>query len=310
MNATIIIPSLDPSSILLEIVDNLHKNGFKQIVIVDDGSKSNVIFEKLEENTAVIHHAINIGKGKALKTGIRNAIDLFPNTTGYIFMDADGQHAIMDVLKISKEMEKTHEIILGTRDFNDENVPLRSKLGNKFSSLFFKMSTGKTLSDTQTGLRAIPVKYTELLLKIDGSRYEYEMNFLNYIALHDINYQTINIKTIYENNNKGSHFHTISDSIRIYHEPLKYILVALSSFVIDIGIFILINKFLGLIFLANIMSRLISGLYNYSMNRYWCFKSYSKNSPKIYFCILYSSSHHPHPISVGSYTSYLSSFFF
>ena len=105
MSNTIIIPSLDPTPKLLQIVAELKNKKLTSIIIVDDGSKDQTIFTKLEElGYNVIHHAKNLGKGAALKTALKNAKKIYPKTKGYIFMDSDGQHSINDVLKVEQEM--------------------------------------------------------------------------------------------------------------------------------------------------------------------------------------------------------------
>jgi putative flippase GtrA/choline kinase len=285
----VIIPCLNPETKLYQIIENLKLQGLKNVIIVDDGSSSQEIFKNLEEQGInVIHHEKNMGKGYSLKTGIKEALKIFPNLTGFIFMDGDGQHNEEDVKKISDLMIKENKIVLGVRDFSSNTVPLRSKIGNKFSSIFFKLTTGCTLSDTQTGLRAIPRRYTNILLNTKGNRYEYEMNFLNYLANHNISFTTTQIETIYEDKNKKSHFNTITDSYRIYEEPIKFIIVSLSSFLIDISLFKIFNNMFKIIIIANIIARLVSGLYNYNMNKYWCFKSYSHNDFLKYLCLFFT----------------------
>jgi len=76
---------------------------------------------------------------------------------------------------------------------------------------FFK----KKLKDTQTGLRGIPIDELPWMLCLKGERYEYEMNMLIQAVKRKINIMEVNIQTIYLNNNSGSYYNTISDSLRI-----------------------------------------------------------------------------------------------
>ena len=98
------------------------------------------------------------------------------------------------------------------------NIPLKSKFGNELTRLVYKLSTGIDIYDTQTGLRAFTYKLVDMMLDIEGNRYEYEMNVLLEAASSRIKMQEIEIQTIYENNNKGSHFHPIRDSLIIYRQ--------------------------------------------------------------------------------------------
>lgn len=213
MKYTIIIPALNPNDELIKLVNDLLTNGFNDIIVINDGSKKiyNNIFLSLPKCIKIINHNMNKGKGAALKS----AIKVLNNTTdAFITVDADGQHKINDILKI-KESLKNNDIVLGVRNFKSKNVPLRNRFGNKISSLVFKLKTGITLNDTQTGLRGINIKYKDFCLEIKGNRYEYEMNFLYNIAKKNINIKKVNIETIYDNN-KNSHFNIIRDSFLIH----------------------------------------------------------------------------------------------
>lgn len=283
----VIIPSLNPSDKLISIINELIKNNIKDIIVIDDGSSNKDIFNKLNKDVLVLHHETNLGKGVAIKTGVKYANNNFKNIKGYIFMDGDGQHLTKDVIKVIKEMNTSNEIIFGVRDFNDSNVPKRSKIGNNFSSWYYKLLTGINMPDTQTGLRAIPYRYTKILLNTPGERYEYEMNFLNYLGLHKILFKTVKINTVYEDNNSVSHFRIVEDSIRIYKEPLKYFVIALTSFLLDILMFILYKSLVPSIFMANVLARFTSGIYNYNMNKYWCFKSYQGSNQFFKYLVLF-----------------------
>ena len=230
MKVSIIIPVLNPTSRLVTLTNELIKNKFNDIVVVDDGSTNDYknIYKKLNKNIRIKYHSVNLGKGAAIKTGIKNI-----KTDAYITVDADLQHSPKDVLRIQKEL-RNNDIVLGTRNFNKKNVPFTSKFGNKISSFVFKIKTSITLKDTQTGLRGINIKYKDLCLNTNGSRYEYEMNFLYNIAKNKINFKCIDIDTIYEDNNSGSHFHAIRDSILIHKWiiPLLIILIVLIIIII------------------------------------------------------------------------------
>lgn len=233
MKVTIIIPSYNPTKKLIKLVSELQEY-FDDILIVDDGSSKETkkIYESIK-NVKILYNETNLGKGESLKKGIKSLKD----TDAFITVDADYQHLPKDVVKI-KEALKSNDIVLGTRNFNNKNVPLRSKFGNKFSSIIYKIKTGITLNDTQTGLRGINIKYKDLCLNTIGSRYEYEMNFLYNLAKNKIDFKCINISTIYEDDNKGSHFHAFRDSILIY----KWLIPVITLIIILIIYFGLTKK--------------------------------------------------------------------
>lgn len=287
----IIIPTLNPDDKLIKLVKSL-KEDFKNIIIVNDGSKKECkhIFNELKKLNCIIeNHKTNLGKGEAIKTGIKKAITI-KGINGFITADSDGQHTKEDILKLSKELDKNpNTIILGTRNLKNKDVPIRSKIGNAFSSFYYYLTTKRKCPDTQTGLRAIPIKYKELALQTEGSRYEYEMNFLLNIAKLNIETKYINIETIYENNNKCSHFRAVKDSIIIYKEFFTFILASLISAIIDITLFYIFSLRLTII-LSTILARILSGVCNFTLNKIVIFKV-KKNTIKqsILYLILFLS---------------------
>ena len=214
-----IIPSLNPDEKLIKIVNELRKN-FKKIIIVNDGSVSDKIFKKLEsfDECIVLTHKENYGKGRALKTAFayyqENLIDSY---SGVIALDADGQHNVSDVIKISKVLEEKNNFILGTRLFDTKETPFRNKMGNRITSRIFKWIYGIYIKDTQTGLRARPNRLIPFLLKIEGDRFEYELNELIDLVKKKEKIEEVDIETVYLNDsNKKSHFKVFKDSYRIY----------------------------------------------------------------------------------------------
>ncbi len=92
--------------------------------------------------------------------------------------EGDNQHRAKDIKKCSETMVSTGNVVLGVRDFTGDDVPARSKFGNNMTSGVFKVLCRLNISDTQTGLRAIPYKYLETFDKVEGERFEYETNML------------------------------------------------------------------------------------------------------------------------------------
>jgi Glycosyltransferases involved in cell wall biogenesis len=108
--AVILIPSLEPDDRLPAYIRKLKEGGFAHIVVVDDGSSDSFrpVFEEAAavNDTVVLRHEVNQGKGVALKTGYRYIMDHLDDITGVITADADGQHTVEDCLKLAEELEK------------------------------------------------------------------------------------------------------------------------------------------------------------------------------------------------------------
>ena len=173
-----------------------------------------------------------------------------PDITGVITADADGQHTVADCLHLAEQLEKGERALyLGSRDFNLENVPPKSRSGNKITSVIFKLLYGQYLPDTQTGLRAFRKEELPFMAEVEGERYEYEMKVLIACSRARIPMIPITIETIYENENEGTHFHPIRDSYRIYKVILggfvKFMGTSLICFLVDQLLF---NLFKGWLF--------------------------------------------------------------
>ena len=96
----VLIPTYNPNTdIMRSFINELRKN-FKNIIIVNDGSKKifDSFFEELESlNITILKHNSNIGKGQAIKTGFEYILKTFPNILGTITADCDGQHSAEDI---------------------------------------------------------------------------------------------------------------------------------------------------------------------------------------------------------------------
>lgn len=292
-NAVILIPAYNPDeAIMQDFLRELSKK-FKDIVIVNDGSDKmhDNFFQKLSNNYIVINHYKNLGKGRALKTGINYILNEFPNLKVIVTADCDGQHSVKDIEACFKaSLNNPDSLVLGTRNFNDKNVPFKSKYGNKITRNMFKIFVGIKITDTQTGLRAMSKDIATKFLDVAGERYEYETNMLITCKNEDIKIYEEEIDTVYINCNELSHFNPVKDSIMIYKLFIKYILASISSFIVDILIFTLILSFIknitNAILISTIIARIISSLYNYLINSKLVFKKMNKYSLVKYFTLV------------------------
>ncbi|GHU55591.1 dolichol-phosphate mannosyltransferase [Clostridia bacterium] len=281
LNVTVIIPSLNPDEKLASVVRSLHENGFSNIVLINDGSKEECVkfFPKYNEDgseNCILTHEINQGKGRALKTAFAYVLENYPETKGVVTVDGDDQHRAEDVVNCVREMLKSDEVILGVRDFNEDDVPWRSRVGNKITSSAFRMFYGLRISDTQTGLRAFPLKFLPSLLDVSGERYEYETNMLIDSKKLNIPLREVKIRTVYIENNQTSHFHPILDSLRIYKTILKFSISSGVAAIIDTIAFFIFSLALGQyshsITISLILARIISSICNFILNKKLVFK--------------------------------------
>ncbi len=301
-NIPVIIPAYEPDEKLLKLLEQLKAAGIVHIIVVDDGSGSDYqeLFSQAEtvEGCEVLHHAVNLGKGRALKTAFNACLLKFPGLCGCVTADSDGQHTPHDILACMRKLwENPKALVLGCRDFDASDVPARSSFGNKCTRKVFRYLVGLSVSDTQTGLRAIPVSFMKALMNVKGERFEYETNMLIETKNLDIPILEVPVETIYLEANKTSHFNPIIDSIRIYMIFGKFLFSSLSSSVLDLVLFGLFCRTLQTvpgfleelpyIFSATVLARVISAVYNFLLNYKVVFKS-SANlaATAVKYCVL------------------------
>lgn len=219
-----VIPCYNPPEVFSNIILELYSMGLRDVIIIDDGSNNKRIFSIAnKKGYTVIEHNTNKGKGEAIKSGIRyyrkHFIDKYK---GIVMIDCDGQHRVWDMDKVGQEMIHSDKFTMGVRNFNIDGVPFRNKIGNKITSLVFKWMFGVYIKDTQTGLRGVPNRLIDTVLRIDGERYEYEINMLIDIVKMKEEIKEVEIETVYDNNEKRySYFNPFKDSYKIYKEMIK-----------------------------------------------------------------------------------------
>ncbi len=221
---TAIIPSYEPTEKLLAVVTLLREKTDYRIVIVDDGSGDR--FRSFFDDAAalgciILRHEVNRGKGAALKTAFAWVMENHPEEP-LVCVDSDGQQRIEDIHMIAEAIEPDkREMVIGMRKF-EGNVPIRSRFGNWIMRFLFRTVTGNYLYDTQNGLRGYPPSLLPWLISVGGERFEYETNLLLHAKDAGVTFHEIRIQTIYENNNKGSHYKAFRDSARIYRCLLSF----------------------------------------------------------------------------------------
>lgn len=284
----VLIPALDPGPALPRLVADLRAaDATLPVWIVDDGSAASaapVFTAATDAGARILRHPRNLGKGAALKTGFAEALRTHPGH-GVVTADADGQHAVTDILRVVAALRHDQEdaasapgvttsLILGCRGFTGQ-VPLRSRVGNALARGVFRLAAGWSLSDTQTGLRGIPASVLAWAAAVPGDRFEYEQNVLLCSRDAGIRVREIPIATVYLDDNASSHFRPVRDSIRVAMPLLRYTTSSVAAFVIDTVALLVLTALTGSLVLAVILARLLSASVNFAVNRTLVFRAHS-----------------------------------
>ncbi|MEW6055156.1 MAG: bifunctional glycosyltransferase family 2/GtrA family protein [Bdellovibrionota bacterium] len=273
----LIIPAYQPERRLVSLVDDLLASGFPSILVVDDGSapEKTPIFDELRKKNgvSVLSHAVNLGKGAALKTAFNHILVHMKESFGAVTLDADGQHLPADVLKVAAGLKSNpNSLILGSRDFK-EGVPLKSAFGNTLTRHVFHFLIGKKIRDTQTGLRGIPSSLMRDLLVVPSSRYEFELDMLVIATGKRVALIEVPISTVYIDGNRGSHFNPLLDSLRIYFVFLRFVFSSLLTYCADLVVFTVAYALAHNIFFSVVVGRASGAAVGFMTSKSFVFKS-------------------------------------
>ncbi|MEG0346148.1 MAG: glycosyltransferase family 2 protein [Erysipelotrichaceae bacterium] len=257
INVVVLIPAYNPNEKLIDFVKSIIELNLTEILVINDGSKPECdkYFKEIAKckECHVINHYVNQGKGRALKTGFNYYLENYDcdKYVGVVTADADGQHTAKDTLIVAKSLFNNQKcLVLGKRNFNQKNVPIKSKFGNKITTQVFKMLYGIKINDTQTGLRGINSADLKKFLKLNGEKFDFEINMLIEGTKVKANEYFLeeSIETVYEDNNKETHFNPIFDSVKIYMIMFKkffaFAASGIVSSIIDITLFSLLSFYL------------------------------------------------------------------
>ncbi|OJW52592.1 MAG: hypothetical protein BGO67_06570 [Alphaproteobacteria bacterium 41-28] len=287
MTTCFVVPAFKPNHNLIVLLQELREKSDKPIFVIDDGSTDKSILKNAifsNKKITLLKHAENLGKGAALKTAFNHILANYPYMTGCITVDADGQHSVDDVIALSVLNGRNNQLVLGVRDFgfNNKNIPLKSRIGNLLTRCIWGLITFKMITDTQTGLRKIPARLMRECLHITANRYDFEMEMLLKAQNIGMKISEMPISTIYIDDNKESHFNPVFDSLKIYFIIFRFCLSSLFSYFLDCLLFsIFIIMFSISASSSFILARIISGFFNYNINKNLVFNIKNNKKPII-----------------------------
>ena len=180
------------------------------IVIIDDGSEPSV---DSYGSVQIITHAVNLGQGAAIQTGLDYAKHI--NADVAISFDADGQHNPADIQAlINTLINEDVDVALGSRFLvNESNIPLRKKILLGIARWMNYLFTGLLLSDAHNGLRAFNKKAINQI-QITENRMAHASEILFEIKKHKLKFKEVPVRIHYTSYSKGKG-QSAWDSIRI-----------------------------------------------------------------------------------------------
>jgi glycosyltransferase involved in cell wall biosynthesis len=198
----IIIPVLNEETVIQEVINEIKKEGFNDIIVVDDGSHDQTCQKAKEiEGIVALRHKINRGKGAAAKTGIEAAKLLGAEIV--VTMDGDGQHDPKDIRKlVGPIIEGKRDVVLGTRLKNPKGMPWYKILHNYIANGITWYLFGLWVTDSQSGFRAYSRNAIDKI-NTRYDRYEYDSEIIREIYICKLSFEEIPITVRYTEYSKS-----------------------------------------------------------------------------------------------------------
>jgi glycosyltransferase involved in cell wall biosynthesis len=214
LKACVVVPTYNNDQTLEAVFLDL-KAYSGAIIVVNDGSTDSTasIINSIED-IVVCSYPKNRGKGFALQTGFRKAVELGFDYA--VSMDSDGQHYPADIANLlEKSAENPDAIVVGSRDLQHENMPGKNTFANRFSNFWFRLETGQKLEDTQSGFRLYPLK-SVVNRKYFTCRYDFELEVLVRSVWRGTPALSVPVRVFYPpEKERVSHFKPVRDFTRI-----------------------------------------------------------------------------------------------
>jgi glycosyltransferase involved in cell wall biosynthesis len=164
------------------------------VVVVDDGSSDDTADRAEAAGATVIRQAPNAGKGAALRTGFRHALEA--GAPAVVTLDADGQHDPSEIPQFLERFEaRRAELIIGQREFG--SMPPVRRLSNAVGGLVLAGALGRSVPDNQSGYRLIGRTLMRGLLDSDESGFEFEVEMIARCLALGLPIDSVPIRTIY-----------------------------------------------------------------------------------------------------------------
>jgi len=182
-NVYIVIPAYNEAFVLGQVIDEIKKNGYVNIIVIDDGSSDNTYEAVRGKNIIFIRHSLNRGKGAAIKTGFEASKLIGANIA--VTFDGDGQHDPADIKPMIGLIQKGYDVVMGKRNYDEKHIPRYKVVGNKIGNFFTWLIYGLWVSDSQFGLRVYSQKAIENI-HLTSDRYEFDSEIIREISRHGL----------------------------------------------------------------------------------------------------------------------------
>ena len=188
------------------------------VLVLDDGSTDRTSDAARETGAQVIRHETNLGKGAAIKTGMR---ELLARAVEYILiLDGDGQHLPEEVPAFLREANSSGaHVVVGNRMSDLSAMPRIRQLTNRYMSWQISRVCKQRVWDSQCGFRLIHRDVIPHLF-CESNNYDYETEMLFIASQKGFKISSVPVSTVY--GEEISKIHPVRDTIRFFKLLSRY----------------------------------------------------------------------------------------
>ena len=215
----VVIPAYNEQQVIGKVLRELvDYNRALNVVVVDDGSVDGTAEQVAKMPVHLLRHAVNLGQGAALATGIEYALQ--QKADAVVTFDADGQMRPADIDRLVEKIREGFDVVLGSRFLNvqPEGMPALKKYLLKLAVIFTRTTGRLKVTDIHNGLRAFR---SEALRKIviTQNQMAHASEILSEIARDKLRYCEVPVSIRYTDYSKAKG-QSILNSINILYELL------------------------------------------------------------------------------------------
>ena len=215
MRPAVLIPALDAAETVGGVVQGVRAElgDAIPIFVIDDGSRDATARAAEDAGATVLRHPKNLGKGAAIRTGLRAAGAFGCDVA--LTVDADGQHPPREAARLVDGCADPGALVLGTRDLLRSGAPRGNLVGNLVANFFVSVFTLRKFRDTQCGLRRYPIERT-LALRAKDQRFGFEAEIIFAALRGGLPVVEVPVTAIYPPKNRHTtRYRSIKDTIHI-----------------------------------------------------------------------------------------------
>ena len=194
MKTYIVVPAYNEERTIVSVIRGLKKEGYDNIIVIDDGSKDRTYKLVSKENVILLHHVFNRGLGAALGTGMRAAIE--EDAVIIVTFDADGQHNPKDIRRLTEQIKKGNDVVIGSRLLDTKGMPWYRVVQNFIGNIVTYLLFGVWTTDSQSGLRAFSRNAAQKI-RIKTNKMEVSSEIIGEIGRNKLKFKEVPIKPIY-----------------------------------------------------------------------------------------------------------------